>query len=77
MFETVTPPISSDLTLRVTSGVNLLITGDSGCGKSALFRVMDGLWIPQSGKETLKTLDGSLPIAIKKTSYSIICHTMI
>ncbi len=39
-----------DLSLKIVSGVNLLVNGDSGCGKSSLLRVIDGIWPLISGK---------------------------
>ena len=42
--------ICSGLSFTFVSGVNILLTGDSGCGKSSLFRVINGIWPEVRGK---------------------------
>jgi len=37
------------LSFELQCGTNILVTGDSGCGKSSLLRVLDGLWPHSTG----------------------------
>ena len=43
------------LSFELQSGTNILVTGDSGCGKSSLLRVLDGLW-PHSAGSVIMSL---------------------
>ena len=43
------PALFTDLDFQLNAGENIVVTGDSGCGKSSLLRVLDGLWPVKQG----------------------------
>lgn len=42
-------PLIKDLSLKISEGQSLLITGDTGAGKTSLLRVLGGLWASARG----------------------------
>uniref|UniRef100_A0A8I3NSI7 ATP binding cassette subfamily D member 4 n=1 Tax=Canis lupus familiaris TaxID=9615 RepID=A0A8I3NSI7_CANLF len=42
-------PLIKDLSLKISEGQSLLITGNTGTGKSSLLRVLGGLWASTQG----------------------------
>ena len=55
------------LSFELKSGTNILVTGDSGCGKSSLLRVLHGLWPHSTGELLLST--GEL-VTISRAGYN-------
>ncbi|KAK2504086.1 hypothetical protein MC885_002851 [Smutsia gigantea] len=48
-------PLVKDLSLRISEGQSLLITGNTGTGKTSLLRVLGGLWASTRGSVQMLT----------------------
>lgn len=46
-------PLVKDLSLKICEGQSLLITGNTGTGKTSLLRVLGGLWESMKGEPAL------------------------
>lgn len=55
-------PVMKDVSLTVPKGGLTVIIGQSGIGKSTLLKLLLGLYKPRSGKLTIDTPDGSVPV---------------
>lgn len=54
------PPLVRDLSFRLEQGEHLMITGSNGVGKTAVARVLAGLWAAQGGGSVTRPAPGEL-----------------
>lgn len=61
-------PILSGGDFCIPKGSVTVITGESGVGKTTLFRMLLGLFVPTSGTISLETETGSIPVGVDTRS---------
>ena len=47
----------NEMTFKITPGINTIVSGPNGCGKSSLFRILSGLWPITNGTLTRPHID--------------------
>lgn len=53
-------PLVRDLSFKLSQGEHLMITGSNGVGKTAVARVLAGLWAPQGGGSVTRPAPGDV-----------------
>ncbi len=58
-----------DLSFKLETGQNVLLTGRTGCGKTSLLRCLNGLWSSYTGKLVLSELAENKMFFLPQSSY--------
>lgn len=66
-------PVFSDLSFTVRAGETATLTGRTGCGKSTVFKLLLGLYLPDNGRVLIYGTDaGKIPDSIKRRLFGYV-----